>query len=152
MFNLFSKGSPLFFAKLHPLLVHFPVALLVTGVLFEIYGEFQKEEAVSTAGHFNTRLGFAAILPVIAVGVLGVLGMEVREKFRSFLGYHILAGGLTATLFLGALIISRFRNRWWGRVAYFLLLILGLVGVLTTGYFGGELVHRFGVSTLHPLE
>jgi hypothetical protein len=25
---------------------------------------------------------------------------------------------------------------------------LGLVSVLATGYFGGEMVHRFGVSTL----
>ena len=46
----------IFFAKLHPLIVHFPVALLTSGVVFEIYGSLKKDEVVETAGRFNTRL------------------------------------------------------------------------------------------------
>jgi uncharacterized membrane protein len=42
----------MFFAKLHPLIVHFPVGLLVSGALFEIYGKVGKEEAVRVAGRF----------------------------------------------------------------------------------------------------
>ena len=35
----------MFFAKLHPLIVHFPVGLLVSGALFEMYGKLTGEES-----------------------------------------------------------------------------------------------------------
>lgn len=136
----------MFFAKLHPLLVHFPVGLLVSGALFEIYGKLRKEEAVRVAGRFNVRLGFWCALPVMGVGFLGTLGLRDTKKFGEFLGNHILGVFFTLLFFLMALLISRFGKGGWRRV-YFVFLGLGLLSVLATGYFGGELVHRFGVST-----
>lgn len=140
----------MFFAKLHPLIVHFPVGLLVSGALFEIYGKVRKEEAVRVAGWFNVRLGFWCALPVLAVGFLGMLSLENTEKFKSFLGNHILFALSTVLIFLAALVLSRFAKGRWGGV-YYVLLLLGLMSALATGYFGGELVHRFGVATANPL-
>ncbi len=136
------------FAKLHPLIVHFPVGLLVSGALFEIYGKVGKEEAVRVAGRFNVRLGFWCALPVMVVGFLGMLGLEDTKKFESFLGNHILSVFATLVFFLIALLISRYCKGWL-RGGYYVFLGLGLMSVLATGYFGGEMVHRFGVSTLN---
>ncbi|GJL78667.1 MAG: hypothetical protein NPINA01_16560 [Nitrospinaceae bacterium] len=136
----------MFFAKLHPLIVHFPVGLLVSGALFEIYGKVGKEEVVRTAGRFNVRLGFWCALPVMGVGFLGMLSLKDTEKFETFLGNHILSVFSTLIFFLLALLISRFaKGRFQG--VYYFFLGMGLLSVLATGYFGGELVHRFGVST-----
>jgi len=136
----------MFFAKLHPLIVHFPVGLLVSGALFEIYGKLAREEGVRIAGRFNVRLGFWCALPVAGVGFLGLLGLEETKKFEAFLSNHILSVFATLVFFLSALLISRFaKGRFQG--GYYVLLALGLIGVLATGYFGGEMVHRFGVST-----
>jgi len=140
----------MFFAKLHPLIVHFPVGLLVSGALFEVYGKLRKEEAVRVAGWFNVRLGFWCALVVMAVGFLGMLSLENTEKFKSFLGNHILFAFSTVLIFLSALLISRFVKGRWGGVLYYVLLLLGLVSALATGYCGGELVHRFGVATANP--
>ena len=141
----------MFFAKLHPLIVHFPVGLLVSGALFEIYGKLGKEEAVRVAGRFNVRLGFWCALPVMGVGFLGMLGLQDTKKFEAFLGNHILSVFATLVLFLTALLISRFgKGRFQG--AYYVLLGLGLISVLATGYFGGEMVHRFGVSTINGVS
>jgi uncharacterized membrane protein len=138
----------MFFAKLHPLIVHFPVGLLVSGALFEIYGKVGKEEAVRVAGRFNVRLGFWCALPVMVVGFLGMLGLEDTKKFESYLGNHILSVFATLVFFLTALLISRYCKGWfWG--GYYVFLGLGLMSILATGYFGGEMVHRFGVSTLN---
>ena len=133
----------MFFAKLHPLIVHFPVALLTSGVVFEVYGSLRKDEVVATAGRFNTRLGFWCIFPVLLVGFLGMLSLGNVEKFKDFLSSHLRFAFLTAGTFLIAMVFSRYFRNPLGRVVYFLALAAGLVCVLRTGYYGGELVHRF---------
>ena len=60
----------MFFAKLHPLLVHFPVGLFVSGALFELYGNFRGEKTVAEAGAFNVWFGFWCSLPVALIGFL----------------------------------------------------------------------------------
>ena len=150
----------MFFANLHPMLVPFVVALLVTGVVFEFYGRLQKEESARTAGGFNIRLGLAFACVAVVVGFLGVIGiadifseadprlsLEVKERLRKFLFYHILFATSTVMVFILALIAFRFRKRPWARILYFSLLGLGLCTVLATGYLGGELVHRFGLPS-----
>ena len=137
----------IFFAKLHPLIVHFPVALLTSGVIFEIYGSFKKDEVVETAGRFNTRLGFWCIFPVLIVGLLGMLSLDKTEKFKNFLSGHLSFAFLTACAFIIAMLTSRYLRNKLGRIVYLLALITGLYCILNTGYYGGELVHHFGVST-----
>ena len=148
----------MFFANVHPILVPFAVALLLTGVVFEYYGLFQNEESARTAGGFNLRLGLAFAGVAAAVGFLGVIGIadvfsetdprlspEVKTRLRQFLLYHILFASSTVTVFILALIAFRFRKRKGFQILYFLLLAVGLCTVLATGYCGGELVHRFGL-------
>ena len=136
-----------FFAKLHPLIVHFPVALLTSGAVFEIYGGLKKDEVVETAGRFNTRLGFLCIFPVLIVGFLGMLSLENTEKFKIFLSGHLRFAFLTTGTFILAMFCSRHFQSPVGRGIYFLVLVAGLVCVLGTGYYGGELVHRFELPT-----
>ncbi|KMP11338.1 hypothetical protein UR09_03515 [Candidatus Nitromaritima sp. SCGC AAA799-A02] len=135
------------FAKLHPLLVHFPVGLLVSGALFELYGNLRGEKTVAEAGSFNVRFGFWCSLPVLVVGILGVMSIETRDEFKPFLARHILFAFSTVILFLGVVLLSRFRERTWGKAAYHIFLVMGLFAVLGTGFFGGELVHRFHLPT-----
>ena len=136
-----------FFSKLHPLIVHFPVAFLTSGVVFEIYGRFKKDEVVETAGRFNIRFGFWCSFPVLIVGFLGMLSLEKTDEFKDFLSGHMKFAFLTASIFLFAMLTSRYFRNKLGRTVYFLALVAGLYCILNTGYYGGELVHRFGVST-----
>jgi uncharacterized membrane protein len=135
----------IFFAKLHPLIVHFPVALLTSGVVFEFYGSLRKDEVVATAGRFNIRLGFWCIFPVLLVGFLGMLSLGNTEKFKDFLSGHLRFAFFTAGTFLIAMVVSRYFRSPLGRAIYFLALVAGLACVLRTGYYGGELVHRFNL-------
>ncbi len=139
----------MFFAKLHPLLVHFPVALLATGTLFEFYGKFQKEEAAVIAARFNLLLGFWTALAAAVAGVLGALSLDVKPKFKTALVLHAEFASATLVLFAAALLVRRFWKGKAGTFFYFVLLAAGLTCVLSAGYWGGEMVHRFGVATLH---
>ena len=150
----------MFFAQLHPLLVPFAVALLITGVVFEFYGRLQNEESARAAGGFNLRLGLAFAGTAAVIGFLGVWGIgdlfseadprlsaEVKSTLRKFLFYHILAACSTVCVFVLALIAFRFRARPGIGLLYFSLLAVGVCTVMVTGYYGGELVHRFGLPS-----
>lgn len=154
-----------FFAQLHPMLVPFAVALLVTGVVFEYYGKLQNEESARTAGGLNIRLGLVFAAVAVGVGFLGVIGIgdifseadprvspEVKIHMRKFLSYHILFACSTVVIFILALVAARYRKKKWGQVLYFSLLGVGLATVLATGYCGGELVHRFGLPAPTPIQ
>jgi uncharacterized membrane protein len=155
----------MFFAQIHPMLVPFAVALLATGVVFEYYGKLQNEESARTAGGFNIRLGLAFAVVAVIVGFLGVIGIgdifseadprvspEIKTHMKKFLSYHILFACSTVMIFILALVAARYRKKKLGEVIYFVLLAVGLVTVLATGYCGGELVHRFGLPAPTPIQ
>ena len=137
----------MFFAKLHPLLVHFPVGLFVSGTLFELYGNFRGEKIVAKAGAFNVRFGFWCSLPVAVVGFLGLMSVELKDEFKPFIASHMLFTLSTVFIFFGVILLSRFLDRTWGKVLHHFLLVAGLCAVLSAGYYGGELVHRFNLPT-----
>jgi uncharacterized membrane protein len=74
-----------------------------------------------------------------------MISLENTEKFREFLSSHLKFAFITTGIFIVAMLVSRYLNKPWGRILYFLIIVVGGICVLTTGYFGGELVHRFGV-------
>ncbi len=133
----------MFFAKLHPLLVHFPIGLLVTGTLFELYGNFRGEKIVAEAGSFNIKFGFWCSIPAAVIGFLGLMSLELKDEFKPFVAKHLLFTFSTIIIFFCVLLLSRFRYKTWCNVLHHFLLIVGLFTVLNAGFYGGELVHRF---------
>ena len=135
----------MFFAKLHPLIVHFPVGLFVSGAIFQLYGSVRGEKIVAQAGAFNVRFGFWSSLPVAVVGFLGLKSIKLKDEFSLFVTNHILFTLSTILIFFGVILLSRFQNTIWGKVLYHFLLLVGLFTVLNAGFYGGELVHRFNL-------
>ena len=135
----------MFFAKLHPLLVHFPIGLLVTGTLFELYGNFRGEKIVAKAGSFNIKFGFWCSIPVAVIGFLGLMSLELKDEFKPFIAKHLLFAFSTIIIFFCIILLSRFRYKTWCNVLHHFLLMVGLFTVLNAGFYGGELVHRFNL-------
>ena len=135
----------MFFAKLHPLLVHFPIGLLVSGTLFELYGNFRGEKIVAKAGSFNIKFGFWCSIPVAVVGFLGLISLELKDEVKPFIANHLLFTLSTIVIFFFVILLSRFRYKTWCDVLHHFLLMIGLFTVLNAGFYGGELVHRFNL-------
>ena len=135
----------MFFAKLHPLLVHFPIGLLVTGTLFELYGNFRGEKIVAKAGSFNIKFGFWCLIPVAVVGFLGLISLELKDEVKPFIANHLLFTLSTIVIFFFVILLSRFKDKTWGKALHHFLLMIGLFTVLGAGFYGGELVHRFNL-------
>jgi len=134
---------------LHPMLVHFPIALLFASVLFDVAGKTLSRDSLREGACWLLGLGLAG---GIASAIAGSLAEHAAEKAgvsealietHETLAYVTL--GIMAVLFLFRLL---FRNRFGTRAfwTYLVVAALGLVAVSATGHTGGSLVYQHGAG------
>jgi len=140
---------------LHPIAVHFPLALLLAGFVAEIVSLFLKGEKWSwLVPAAQWTLWFGTICVWGAVG-LGLLAEETAPHIPSaweVLADHETLGFWTAGLF-STLSLWRFffRNQWmlnnkmW-RVLFVLAWLISAAVLIATGFHGGQLVFDFGMG------
>ncbi len=140
------------FAKAHPLLVHFPIALLFAGILAEFLRFARKG---------SPRLAFAAswCLWLGTVGAVfsvwsGWLNADVAGHSDPSVFFHRWSGVAVAALAVAVLAVRSFllSNKRGARLALFALLIILAAGIVATGHSGGELVYGEGYFPLFPFR
>jgi uncharacterized membrane protein len=150
----------------HPLVVHFPVALLVVAPLLVLLGLFLRERSrgVMLAALVLMALGTAATFLAVASGeaagkladrggaVAGVLEHHEELAERTRLIFTLLT-----IVFAGLLALPWVTRREPGRApatAFTLLFLLmyaaGTLSLVNTAHQGGRLVHEMGVRSLMP--
>ena len=134
---------------LHPVCVHFAVALVVFGVLLDCVGSLVRNAAWQHAG----RLGLFGGVGGVGLAVLsGWLEHRLPQpegafdaQIRDLVWYHEYGGYLLFGFFL---LLAAIRWRIKGRLpaAYMVLALVGVCGLGIQGYWGGELVYRYGAG------
>lgn len=133
----------------HPMLVHFPIALLFASVLFDIASTVFTRDSLREAAQWLLGLGLlgdivAAIAGDQAEGAAEKAGVaEALIETHETLAYMTL--GIMAVLFLSRLLL---RNRFSTKalIAYFMMATAGLIAVSATGHTGGNLVYEHGAG------
>jgi uncharacterized membrane protein len=130
--------------RLHPALVHFPIAWLVGLALVDFVGLVRKREAWQRAGIFVLAGTVLSLLPTAATGLLRAAHMEFDANLRALLVVHRTLNLVVAGLLLAAfaLRLAR-RNRldgWW-RLGYLALVFAATCAVLVAADFGGRMVY-----------
>jgi uncharacterized membrane protein len=147
---------------LHPMLVHFPIALFITSVLFDVLGAWLTRESLRESALWLLVLGVLTGLAAFASGDLAAEAAEKAGVAESLIEIHEHLAGATVGIF-GALLAWRLllRNRFSPRtrIAYLMVAIVGLGLLGATGHYGGGLVYEHGVGvdaaaakTSHPTE
>lgn len=136
---------------LHPILVHFPIALLIAAFLFDVVGWLWKRAAFTEAALGVQALGVLGAFAAVLSGNQAEEAVEAIPGIHDVLEQHERFGQIVLWVGL-ALVALRFFLVWkrpLGQGTKLLLSVLSLglailVGV--TGYYGGELVYKFGAG------
>ncbi|HUF66867.1 MAG TPA: DUF2231 domain-containing protein [Gemmatimonadaceae bacterium] len=136
-------------APLHPIFVHFSVALTAASLLFDVAARLFDEPTLAHAGWWTLAFSAAATVATIITGLVSRFNVELGEgRARTFLRLHMVLGPVFFGLLLG-LLVWRYAL-WSARVTpdWLYLAALAIAGVvmLVQGYLGGELVYRWGAE------
>jgi uncharacterized membrane protein len=136
-------------APLHPILVHFSIALTAASVLFDFASVVLGRASLAQAGWWTLALSAVVTLGTVATGIRSRLRLPMAEgPARSYLRAHMALGPIFLGLLLAA---TTWRATLWenatGVSASYLVAMGGLLLVMAAqGWLGGELVYRFGAE------
>jgi uncharacterized membrane protein len=137
-------------AHLHPMLVHFPIALVVFGFIAEIAALFfKKEVCLSRLGFYLLMIGTLSALTAWLTGnfftseMAGSAG-EIKETHELFA--WITLGSLIATSVLRIVFESKTKGNTRLKWIAFALYGLAAISVSITGFYGGTLVYNYMMS------
>ena len=138
---------------LHPMIVHFPIALLIVGFLSDLIGAFFKKEFFSKAGFYLLILGTAGVIAAYLSGNIAGDGVSEAGALKQALENHEEAAELSLWLMviasvvrIGIVVFKKYTGMFkWAAIVLF---FAGILSIARTGYYGGELVfkHAAGVQ------
>ncbi len=132
---------------LHPMLVHFPIALIAVGFLFDLASVFYKKEAcLSKTGFYLLILGTLAAITALFTGALFTAEMSGAAGAVKYT--HELFAWITVSnlVILSALrILLKVQNKENTNLKWIAFALYGLAAfsVSITGYYGGTLVYNY---------
>src|SRR5438876_5064656 len=125
----------------HPVIIHFPIALFITSVVFELLAVWRKQPLFATVAYYNL-LGAALTLPLAIATGLGAWQWQLEgATLKGNLRLHMICA-LTSALLIFFLCWIRSRLRSTGNslsIAYWALTLAALLVITLTGHLGGIL-------------
>ena len=125
----------------HVVLIHFPIALFIVGVGFDLAGAWWKRRALTEAAYWNVTVAAWSTLPAIASGLLAWRFQLEGQTLKGVLLLHlILACVSSATIGLVWWMHRRARRRGEALPGHRVVVeLLGVGLVVLTGHLGGFL-------------
>jgi uncharacterized membrane protein len=125
----------------HVVLIHFPIALFITAVGFDLIAQWTKRRGVVDAAYYNLLVAAISTFPVIATGVLAWQFQLDGQKMKGTLLLHLILGCVSSfIIWLVWWVHLRARRRAEALPTYRLALeILGIGIIALTGHLGGFL-------------
>lgn len=130
-----------FLGRLHPLIVHFPIGLLIMAMMLEFFTLHKRNQELRSA--INILLNIGALSAAAAV-IFGLLLKTQDQYSGSALSIHQWSGIATAILAAAAMLLHRIivkHNKQHLLKTYRAILIFTVLGVTVAGHYGASLTH-----------
>lgn len=125
----------------HVVLIHFPIALFVTAVAFDVFAHWSKSRSLADAAYYNLLVATISTLPAIATGIVAWQLQLEGQKLKGVLLLHLALGSISGgMIWLAWWLHFRTRRRKESLPSYrFVIEGLAVVLVMLTGHLGGFL-------------
>ncbi len=125
----------------HVVLIHFPIALFIAGVAFDLAARCTRRSALAEAAYWNLVVAAVSTLPVLTTGLLAWQFQLEGQKLKGVLLLHLVLACVSTAL-IGLVWWVHFRGRGRsGPLPGFRipLEILGVAVLSLTAHLGGFL-------------
>jgi uncharacterized membrane protein len=125
----------------HIVLIHFPIALFIAAVAFDVVAQWEKYRGLAEAAYFNLLAATISTFPVLASGVLAWQFQLEGQRLKGILLLHLVLACVSSVLiWLVWWVHFRARRRTLNLPSYRLVLEFAAVAVIVvTGHLGGFL-------------
>ena len=125
----------------HVVLVHFPIALFISAVAFDLMAHCTKRSGLADTAYYNLLAAAISTFPVLATGILAWRFQLEGQKLKGVLLLHLVSACVsTAMIWLIWWIYFRARRHAKTLPRYRLPIELLAVGIVAlTGHLGGFL-------------
>lgn len=126
----------------HVVLIHFPIALYVIGVVFDLLSRGKRDSQLASAAYVNLSVAALSVLPTYVTGVLAWQFVLEGAKLKGLILLHFVAASCTAVL-----VVASWWMHWQARKSEPLHLpryripieLLGVAVIAFTAHLGGFL-------------
>src|SRR5437870_12412694 len=88
----------------HVVLIHFPIALFITGVGFDLLSHGKRDSQLASAAYLNLSIAAATVLPAVVTGLLAWQFALDCNRLKGVLVFYLISG-----LSAGVLVVAS----WW---------------------------------------
>jgi uncharacterized membrane protein len=135
----------LFGHPIHPMLIVFPLGLLLTGTLFDIIHVVTGATGWTLASVYMIGAGIIGALVAAVFGLIDVISIPSGTRAQRVAWVHGVGNVVVVVLYIVSFLIRLGQPAVPSAFAV-VLSIAGAALLLVTGWLGGELVNRLGVS------
>src|SRR3984957_16985837 len=94
----------------HVVLIHFPIALFVSAVVFDFVAHWTKRRGLEDAAYYNLLAAALSVVPVLATGLLAWRFQLESQKLKGILLLHLVLACVSSGL-IGLVWLVHFRAR-----------------------------------------
>ena len=82
----------------HVVLIHFPIALFISAVVFDLLAYRTKRRSFADAAYYNLLVAALATIPVIATGIIAWQLQLEGQRLKGNLLLHLILGSMSGAL------------------------------------------------------
>ncbi len=82
----------------HVVLIHFPIALFIIGVLFDFLAQWKKQRLLAAAAYYNLLVAAIATIPVVVTGILAWQWELEGQRLKGILLMHLVMGSVSSVM------------------------------------------------------